>query len=178
MPKNPAANLLSNPMRKWILFSFLYAVLLAYFYSFMEYGFNIWDEGGFANGTLRTLNGEKALVDFNPNGYLPGRYWYAALFFKIFGVDILSLRLSVILFTPAMVLMVYAIARKIMPTGFAFLAALFILSAPGMYYNRFYPFLCILNLFCLLNVLQRKRFSAVLILAGAILLSALFILGQ
>ncbi len=123
----------------------------------MEYGFNIWDEGGFANGTLRTLHGEKALVDFNPNGYLPGRYWYAALFFKLFGVDILSLRLSVILFTPAMILMTYAIARKIMPAGFALLAALFMLSAPGMYYNRFYPFLCILNLFCLLNVLQRKK---------------------
>ena len=168
MPLSPAENPSTSPLRKWIVLSVLYAVLLAYFYSFVEYGFNIWDEGGFANGTLRTLHGEKALVDFNPNGYLPGRYWYGALFFKFFGIDILSLRLSVILFTPAMILMVYSIARKIMPPGFAFLAALFMLSAPGMYYNRFYPFLCILNIFCLLNVLERKKLSAVLILAGAI----------
>ncbi|HJO58617.1 MAG TPA: hypothetical protein QF772_10390 [Nitrospinaceae bacterium] len=40
----------------------------------------MWDEGGYANGTLRTLSGEKAMVDFNPSGYLPGRYVYGVLF--------------------------------------------------------------------------------------------------
>ena len=107
----------------------LYAALIGYFYSFSQYGFNIWDEGGFANGTLRTLNGQQALKDFNPNGYLPGRYIYGAIFFKLLGIDIQSLRWSVILITPGMVFMVYAISRKIMPQGFAFLAALFMLSA-------------------------------------------------
>ena len=43
----------------------LYLALIGYFYSFSKYGFNIWDEGGFANGTLRTLNGQKALEDFS-----------------------------------------------------------------------------------------------------------------
>ena len=135
----------------------LYLALIGYFYSFSNYGFNIWDEGGFANGTLRTLNGQKALEDFNPNGYLPGRYIYGAFFFKLLGVDIQSLRWSVILITPAMVFMVYAISRKIMPPGFAFLAALFMLSAPSMYYNRFFPFFTVLNLYCLLNVIAKKE---------------------
>jgi hypothetical protein len=152
----------------------LYLVLIGYFYSFSQYGFNIWDEGGFANGTLRTLNGQKALEDFNPNGYLPGRYIYGAFFFKLFGVDIQSLRLSVVLITPAMIFMAYAIARKIMPQGFAFLAALFMLSAPSMYYNRFFPFFTVLTLFCLLNALEYKRTRDFLFLGAAILLAGFF----
>ncbi len=152
----------------------LYLALIGYFYSFSQYGFNIWDEGGFANGTLRTLNGQKALEDFNPNGYLPGRYIYGAFFFKLLGIDIQSLRWSVILITPAMVFMVYAIGRKIMPQGFAFLAALFMLSAPSMYYNRFFPFFTVLNLFCLLNVLEKKRTRDFLLLGASILLAGFF----
>ena len=152
----------------------LYAALIGYFYSFSQYGFNIWDEGGFANGTLRTLNGQQALKDFNPNGYLPGRYIYGAIFFKLLGIDIQSLRWSVILITPGMVFMVYAISRKIMPQGFAFLAALFMLSAPSMYYNRFFPFFTVLNLFCLLNVLEKKRMRDFLLLGASILLAGFF----
>lgn len=159
---------------KPFLLVLLYAALIGYFYSFAQYGFNIWDEGGFANGTLRTFNGQQALQDFNPNGYLPGRYIYGALFFKLFGVDIQSLRLSVILLTPGMIFMVYAISRRIMPPGFAFLAALFILSAPSMYYNRFFPFFTVLNLYCLLNVLDKKRIQDFLLLGGSVLLAGYF----
>ena len=83
----------------------IYLVLVAYLYSFSEYGLNVWDEGGYANGTLRTLNGEKAMEDFNPSGYLSGRYIYGAIFFKLFGVSIQSLRIGVILITPIMIFM-------------------------------------------------------------------------
>lgn len=159
---------------KPVLPALLYLALAGYFYSFSQYGFNIWDEGGFANGTLRTLNGQKALEDFNPNGYLPGRYIYGAIFFKLFGIDVQSLRLSVILLTPGMIFMVYAISRKFMPQGFAFLAALFMLSAPSMYYNRFFPFFTVLNLYCLLNVMEKKRTLDFLIMGGSILLTGYF----
>ena len=57
----------SFPLKSlWL--SFIYLSLVAYLYSFSEYGLNVWDEGGYANGTLRTLNGEKAMEDFNPSG--------------------------------------------------------------------------------------------------------------
>ena len=62
----------------------IYLVLVTYLYSFSEYGLNVWDEGGYANGTLRTLNGEKAIEDFNPSGYLSGRYIYGTIFFKLY----------------------------------------------------------------------------------------------
>ena len=161
-------------VKRWGRVSLIYIALLAYFWSFCEYGLNIWDEGGYANGTLRTLNGEKALVDFNPNGYLPGRYWYGMLFFKLFGVEIQSLRIGVLLFTPAMVIMIYSMGRKIMPAGFALLAALFVLSAPSMYYNRFYTFFVILNLYCLTNVVEKRNLASLFGLGAAIFLSSFF----
>ena len=152
----------------------LYLVLAAYLYSFSEYGLNVWDEGGYANGTLRTLNGETAMEDFNPSGYPPGRYIYGVLFFKLFGVTLQSLRIGVILLTPAMIFMVYVIARRIMSSGFAFLAAVFMLSAPAMYYNRFFTFFIVLNLFCLVRCVGRVQPQRYLYLAGAVLLSGFF----
>jgi len=147
---------------------------VVYFLSFSKFGLNIWDEGGYANGTLRTLNGENALVDFNPNGYLPGRYWYGILFFKLFGVEIQSLRIGIALITPLMVMMVYSISRKIMPTGFSFLAALCVLSAPSMYYNRFYPFFVILILYFLTKTIANRNFISLTGLTLTILLSSFF----
>ena len=161
-------------VKKWGLLLIIYGGLVAYFLSFSRYGMNIWDEGGYANGTLRTLNGERALIDFNPNGYLPGRYWYGLLFFKLFGVEIQSLRIGVALLTPAMILMVYSISRKIMPAGFSFLAALFILSAPSMYYNRFYPFFVVLTLYFLTRTIERRNLISLIELVSAIFLSAFF----
>ena len=169
-----ATNNIPSFVKRWGRVSLIYIALLAYFWSFCEYGLNIWDEGGYANGTLRTLNGEKALVDFNPNGYLPGRYWYGMLFFKLFGVEIQSLRIGVLLFTPAMVIMIYSMGRKIMPAGFALLAALFMLSAPSMYYNRFYTFFVILNLYCLTNVVEKRNLASLFGLGAAIFLSSFF----
>ena len=171
---NPDSDHVSSPAKQWGRISLLYLALLAYFWSFSKYGLNIWDEGGYANGTLRTLNGERALIDFNPNGYLPGRYWYGILFFKLFGVDIQSLRIAVLLITPPMVLMIYSIGRKIMPAGFALLAALFMLSAPSMYYNRFFTFFVVLNLYLITSFLCKKNLGSLAGLGVGIFLSAFF----
>ena len=169
-----ATNNIPPFVKRWGWVSLIYIVLAVYFWSFCKYGLNIWDEGGYANGTLRTLNGERALVDFNPNGYLPGRYWYGMLFFKLFGVEIQSLRIGVLLFTPAMVIMIYSMGRKIMPAGFALLAALFMLSAPSMYYNRFYTFFVTMNLYCLTNVVEKRNLASLFGLGAAIFLSSFF----
>ena len=163
-----------SPVTRTGVLVILYLILFGYYFSFSEYGLNIWDEGGYANGTLRTWNGERALVDFNPNGYLPGRYLYGILLFKIFGINIQSLRLGIILLTPAMILMVYHSSRKLMSPGFAFLAALCMLSAPSMYYNRFFTFFCVLNLFCLQRVIEERDAPRFFLLFTAILISGFF----
>lgn len=159
---------------RYLVVAVFYLVLTLYFYSFSKYGFNVWDEGGFAYGTLRTLNGQKALKDFNPEGYPPGRYIYAGFFFKQFGISVQSLRMSVVLITPGMILMVYGIARKLMPPGFSVLAALCMLSAPATYYSRFYPFFCVLNLYCLVELMEKKRIRNLFLLAGSAILSLFF----
>ncbi|MBT5471865.1 MAG: hypothetical protein HOK41_14780 [Nitrospina sp.] len=164
----------SSPLKNWGLTLLIYAGLLGYFLSFSRYGLNIWDEGGYANGTLRTLNGERALSDFNPNGYLPGRYWYGMLFFKFFGVEIQSLRIGIALLTPPMILMVYSISRKIMPAGFSLLAALCMLSAPSMYYNRFYPIFVVLNLYFITKLIEEKNLISLVGLVFSIFLSSFF----
>ena len=174
MNKDLEKKKLPTILKNWSLPLLTYIALVVYFLSFSKYGLNIWDEGGYANGTLRTLNGENALVDFNPNGYLPGRYWYGVLFFKLFGVEIQSLRIGVALLTPLMVIMVYSISRKIMPAGFSFLAALCVLSAPSMYYNRFYPFFVILILYFLTKTIANRNLISLTGLTLTILLSSFF----
>ncbi len=142
---------------RWTLYGLAYILLIIYLNSFSQYGFNIWDEGGYANGTLRTLNGQTAIKDFNPNGYAPGRYLYGLLFFKLFGVELQSLRHAVVFLTPAMVLMVYWISRRWLPRSVSVFAALMMLSAPSMYYNRFYTLFTVFNLFFLIGLLERKN---------------------
>lgn len=150
----------------------VYVLLLGYLYSFSRYGFNIWDEGAFAYGCLRTYLGQISIKDFY--GYPPGQYLYGALFYKLFGVDVQSLRIGIIVLTPAMVLMVYGTARKLMSDRFAALAALFMLSAPSMYYSRYYTFFCVSSLFCLVELLEKRRALQLFMLIGSIMLSFYF----
>ncbi len=153
---------------------FAYIALALYFYSYSRYGFNLWDEGGFAYGTWRTWNGQIAMKDFNPIGYLPGRYFFGSLMFKIFGVELQSLRIGMVLLTPFMVLGVFAIARRLMPLGFSLIATAMILSAPSMYYNRFFPIFCVLNLYFLIRCLEKPSRSSIVLLFSALIVSLLF----
>ena len=83
------------------------------------------------------------MEDFNPSGYLSGRYIYGAIFFKLFGVSIQSLRIGVILITPIMIFMVYAISCRIMPQGFFFsYSGVCAFSAGNVLQSVFYFLLC------------------------------------
>lgn len=151
-----------------------YFVMAGYYLYFSKYGLNIWDEGGFANGTLRTMNGELAGRDFNPIGYMPGRYELGALLFDLFGTHLQSLRIGMALLTPAMILALYATALRIMPSGFAFLASACLFAAPSMYYNRFFTLFAVLNMYCLVRLIEKRTASTFFVLAISFLLSAYF----
>ncbi|MBI4389051.1 MAG: glycosyltransferase family 39 protein [Nitrospinae bacterium] len=168
-PEASSKSLFSSPAISAVL---VYVLMLGYLYSFSRYGFNIWDEGAFAYGCLRTYLGQISIKDFY--GYPPGQYLYGALFYKLFGIDVQSLRIGVILYTPAMVLMVYGTARRLMSDRFAALAALFMLSAPSMYYSRYFTFFCVSNLFCLVELLEKRRALQFFMLIGSIMLSFYF----
>ena len=61
-----------------------------------------------------------------------------------------------------------------MPSGFSFLAALFMLSAPSMYYNRFYPFFVVLTLYFLTKTIEKRSLVSLVGLVLAIFLSSFF----
>jgi hypothetical protein len=152
----------------------IYLIMVGYYLSFSKYGFNVWDEGGFANGSLRTMKGELAGRDFNPIGYMPGRYELGAFLYNVFGVHLQSLRIGVALLTPAMILALYASALRVMPPGFAFLASACLFVAPSMYYNRFFTLFAVLNMFCLILFIESRKASTLLMLVVAFLASAYF----
>jgi hypothetical protein len=58
--KDIAKTNVSTLAKKWSSPLLIYFALAGYFLSFSTYGLNVWDEGGYANGTLRTHNGERA----------------------------------------------------------------------------------------------------------------------
>ena len=57
---------------------------------------NLWDDGFFWDGTLRTLDGEVPLRDFA--AYDIGRYYWSALFARFLGRGLLVNRLSCVFF--------------------------------------------------------------------------------
>ena len=120
------------------------------------------------------MRGELAGRDFNPIGYMPGRYELGALLFDFFGVHLQSLRIGVALLTPAMILGLYATALRVMPAGFAFLAAACLFTVPSMYYNRFFTLFSVLNMFCLVRFFESRKASDGILLACSFLASAYF----
>lgn len=114
--------------------------LLAFFYLawFCKYGLNVADEGLPLSGAIRVLNGDTPMVDFQ--SYPPGRFYLYVLIYKIFGANMLAVRLVVSFFTAAAALMIFIASGNIMSRPFALLAAMIFLVGPGTYYARYIPF--------------------------------------
>ena len=145
----------------------------AYQLFFYKYGLNLWDEGGLAYGALRSLNGEIPLVDFGFDGYPPGRYFLTAVFFKIFGVNLASIRLLFVILTSITVILFYHISKNIMDKNFAVISTLLLLSAPSMYYNRLFPICTVINIYFInryINSARKFDFSLSILVAFLTLL--------
>ncbi|MBI5178706.1 MAG: glycosyltransferase family 39 protein [Nitrospinae bacterium] len=114
-----------------------------YYLSFARYGLNLWDEGGIYIGGMRTLQGQRVYVDFF--GYPPGGYWLVELVFRWFGFQMLPVRWLYAGLTALFGVLAYHIARRIMPGVYTAAAVLLVMSAPAVYYQRFYG---LMFLFC------------------------------
>lgn len=138
--------------------NYAFALIICTIYQllFYKYGLNLWDEGSLAYGALRFLNGEIPLIDFGFDGYPPGRYLLAALFFKIFGINLVSIRLLFIILTSFMVVLFYLVSRNFMDKNFALISSLLLLSAPSMYYNRFFPICTVINIYFITRYINSK----------------------
>ncbi len=138
------------------------------FYSlYFDCGLNLWDEGDTPSGAMRVLDGELPYRDFW--GYPPGQYLLFAMLFKLFGASLITERFTWLIITPFFVLLVYLIARMIMPRLLAFIPALLYLIAPGEVYARYLPMLTILNAYFLVRFCYQQipRRLALVALAAA-----------
>ncbi len=134
-----------------------FIICSAYQLLFYKYGLNLWDEGDLAYGALRVLDGQIPLIDFGFDGYPPGRYFLSALFFKLFGINLWSIRLLFVLLTSLAVILFYLAAKNLMDKNFALIATLLFLSAPSMYYNRLFPICTIINIYFISRYINSNR---------------------
>jgi len=79
------------------------------------------DEGYFANGGLRVLDGQVIYRDFQHN-YPPGRAWTIAFLVSVFGHHIAVVRALWIVLQASAAAIGFLVARRVMPGGFALLA--------------------------------------------------------
>jgi len=126
-----------------------------YFLSYSSYGINLWDEGGLYYGGIRYLGGQEAMKDFL--GYPPGRYILAETVFHIFGNEMLPLRWTIAILSALLVLFVFQISRKLMPLPYRISAVILMLSAPAVYYQRFYSFSFLFTAFAVVLFIEDRK---------------------
>jgi len=123
----------------------IFIVSSLYFYSFSLYGLNMWDECVAPVGAIRVLNGEKPVQDFK--AYAPGRYYVLAWLFKTFGTSLEVFRYWMAVMTGLMAAWIFHILYTTCGRVESVFGTLLLLSAPAVYYNRFYGFSTLLILF-------------------------------
>jgi len=74
-------------------------------------GVDLFDEGIRLHGAERVLNGEIPYRDFYAL-YGPAQFYWPALLFKVFGFQVVLLRVSAILFTALLVMVVFLLCRQ------------------------------------------------------------------
>jgi len=116
-----------------------------YFYSFSLYGLNMWDECVAPVGAVRVLNGERPVQDFK--AYAPGRYYVLAWLFKTFGTKLEVFRYWMAAMTGLMIALIFHTLYTASGKVESVFGTLLLLSAPAVYYNRFYGFSALLILF-------------------------------
>ncbi len=101
----------------------LFVAALAYFGFGLHLTFDLRDEGFFLYNTLRVARGEIPHRDF-VDAYGPGTHLLNAQLFRLFGVEIMPVRLLLAAVRASAVALSYLIARRLAPRPFAVLAAL------------------------------------------------------
>lgn len=115
----------------------LYGLTASWFVFLSPYGLSYTDEGFLLESTSRLLSGQRPISDFYCS-YFPGRYYLTALIERIFGQDLLLLRMALNLLFSFVPVLIWHTARRLTGPYWALLPAVWYLFLPGVYYNRFY----------------------------------------
>ncbi|NQU07296.1 MAG: glycosyltransferase family 39 protein, partial [Candidatus Abyssubacteria bacterium] len=140
------------------------------------------DEGYLLYNYVKTAEGQIPHLDFYDN-YGPAIYWLGGGLFKLFGTSLMVIRVFMVILKTAMALLVFLIARKILPTLFALIAAfLFVLTWGDPYFpamNVLYAgyishFLALLGILFIIQYVKRENLAWLLGTSVCLGLSALF----
>jgi hypothetical protein len=109
-----------------------------YYWSYAKYGLDPDVEGQLLLSSASVLDGRWPTADFLPSyGLL---YCGLAVFFKLFGITVLTERIFLIVLLLATGLLAYFIARQVMPARWAAVPPLLYILVPGMWHKVFFIF--------------------------------------
>lgn len=129
-----------------------------YFFSYQQYGVNLWDEGVPLSGAQRLLNGERPILDFL--AYPPGKYLIFALGLIISKGSMLGPRLLVSIISGIMAGLVYYITSSITSRSFALIPVVVFLLAPSPYYYRFLTLSFLILMTAVVIIVRNDSWSA------------------
>jgi hypothetical protein len=110
--------------------SLVLLILLVLYTRAAGYRLDTLDEGYFVYTSSRVLAGDLPYRDFS-TPYTPAFFFLNATLFQLFGLDVVTVRLSQAIARLALLLLVYVLARRLMPPAFAFMP-LFVMLAEDM----------------------------------------------
>lgn len=128
-------------------------VSLAYFLSFRDCGFNVWDEGVPLSGALRLDNGMKPGIDFS--AYAPGRYLLYLWSLKWSGGLITGPRTAMAAMGGIIAGLIYWTAVPLLGFKAALIPSGLYLVMPSPYYYRFFTLALLLSIAVLYRLTSR-----------------------
>ena len=148
-------------------FSVFVALLsLAYYLSYYrQFRIDV-DEGLAINGAMRVLSGQIPLRDFHQ--YMAGHYYPLAGWLWLFGKSILIERLFFVLLHTIKNVLMFRLARRVLPLPFAWVPTLLLMAFPGFWVKGFINLVLIVNVSLLWNYLDRPGARRLLALGAAI----------
>ncbi|MFH1312162.1 MAG: hypothetical protein ABIJ00_02945 [Candidatus Eisenbacteria bacterium] len=157
--------------RTYLIALVIFAVTFGYFLSYSRYGL-AYDEGYLLDGVEKIMEGQVIYRDFH-HTYAPGRFYLVAAAFEVFGKNILVERVLFALLQAVKCGLAFLIVRAIVRSGFAYLAPVLIMIAPGPWHKVFFSSLGFLAAYAVMRSIHRGL--KYIVLGGAIVgLCALF----
>lgn len=146
----------TSPKKDIAVAAFIFLATLAYLFSFYNYGLNLLDEGYLMMSSLRVLHGEVQYIDFQ-NNYGPGRFFFLAALFRLFGENFLVTRAAWAVLYAFAAVITYFIARRATRPSVAAVAAAMIVLTRCPWQKTFFVFLQVLCILVCFYYLKNKR---------------------
>ena len=165
LSRQPRSPSLKPERRRLILISLIIGLLsLAYYLSYYKYPEVDVDEGLLIQGAQRALDGQLPLKDFHQ--YMPGRYYLLAVWFLIFGKSIAVARLLLILVHTLKNILMFHVARRLLPLPFSLIPVGLMVLLPGFWVKADISSVLLLNTLFLLKYLTPPHRTRHLVYLG------------